>query len=518
MTCLRWRIAVLLATAATPVVFGQATTPSGATRVLRVISAADDGGSGTLRWAIEASNATSARERVEIELPPEGAQVIVLKSALPPIKGPIQIEGVAWRRTGEHTVIDGSGYIAPGGPENCPGATPGQYGANVRTMTNPGLQVIDTDDVEIVGVEIRRFCIGVLVNRSTRVVLRDSRIVENRGGAGVMLTGDDGQGNPTSTTTVHNTVMRNEFVDNGDGLELTRGAAFNVVADNVFRSTAANPEPAQGIEILRGNDNVVSGNLFDGYSDGLQINWGDRNYIVANTFTNNAFGLSLSGLGNIVDRNVITGNRVGIAVRPAEPSPLVRLTRNRISGNGREILRCEGGGTCDPKAPKGPMGFGVPGLEHAGFIGSRGGGVSSNASTLQSICPQPAPRCQPAPNGGLQPPTLSTARDDGEEITVSGTIAGAPSSHYVVELFGNTARTSAEAEVFIAPTPAYTDASGHGSFKVRVGRLREAPAVQSVTATMTSADGATSPLSSARVVDSPGRAHGPANRGTRVKR
>src|SRR6516162_8742980 len=91
----------------------------------------------------------------------------------------------------------------------------------------------------------------------------------------------------------------------------------SIWADNVFRSTAANPEPSQGIEILLGNDNVVVSNRFEGYSDGLQINWGHRNYIAANIFTNNTFGLSLSGAGNIIDGNVISGNAVGIAVRPA---------------------------------------------------------------------------------------------------------------------------------------------------------------------------------------------------------
>ena len=44
-----------------------------------------------------------------------------------------------------------------------------------------------------------------------------------------------------------------EFIDNGDGLELTRGAAFNLVANNLFRSTVANPEPSQGIEVLQGH-------------------------------------------------------------------------------------------------------------------------------------------------------------------------------------------------------------------------------------------------------------------------
>ena len=73
-----------------------------------------------------------------------------------------------------------------------------------------------------------------------------------------MLTGDDGQGNPTATTTNNNKVLDNIFQDNGDGLEPTRGAAFNLIANNHFVSTKANPEPSQGIEILWGNDNAVS--------------------------------------------------------------------------------------------------------------------------------------------------------------------------------------------------------------------------------------------------------------------
>src|SRR5262249_5076062 len=133
------------------------------------------------------------------------------------------------------------------GPANLPGRRRRPI-RNVRTTSYPGLALVDTQGVEISGLESRNFCIGVLIHRASGNSSHDNRIVGNRGGAGVMLTGDDGNGNPTATTTVHNKVQRNEFLDNGDGLELTRGAAFNLVADNVFRSTAANPEPSQGIE------------------------------------------------------------------------------------------------------------------------------------------------------------------------------------------------------------------------------------------------------------------------------
>ncbi len=74
-----------------------------------------------------------------------------------------------------------------------------------------------------------------------------------------MPTGDDGKGNPTSTTTNNKKVLNNLFVDNGDGLELTRGAAFNLVANNLFTSTKPTQSRSQGIEFLWGNDNAVVG-------------------------------------------------------------------------------------------------------------------------------------------------------------------------------------------------------------------------------------------------------------------
>lgn len=169
-----------------------------------------------------------------------------------------------------------------------------------------------------------------------------------------MLTGDDGKGQSTATTTVHNRIVRNVFLDNGDGLELTRGAAWNLVADNLFQSTPANPEPSQGIEILWGNDNTVVHNRFVDYSDGLQINWGNRNYIAANTFTGNSLGLSITGSGNVVDGNTITGNGIGIGVRPQPVSAPNRFTANRIYGNGLPIERCEAGGACMKGQPRGP--------------------------------------------------------------------------------------------------------------------------------------------------------------------
>lgn len=475
-------------------VFAQVATPSTPPIEELRVTSINDSGEGTLRWAIERSNTAPGRYRIAIDPAGQRPHVIKMVSPLPPIKGPVQIEGAAWKRSGDFVAIDGSGYIADNGMQTCPGAVPGQYGANVRTTTNPGFALVDTQGVEISGLEVRNFCIGVLIHRSSGNTIRDNRIVGNRGGAGVMLTGDDGAGNPTATTTLHNRVLRNEFLDNGDGLELTRGAAFNLIAGNVFRATIDAQEPSQGIEILLGHDNVLVQNRFEGYSDGIQINGGHRNYVGANTFTNNALGLSLSGSGNIIEGNTIFGNAVGVAVRSASAMTVARITRNSIYGNALPIERCWSGGSCDPKLRKGGIVLGVPAGEHASYVGKRGGGVTIDPAKLAKICPDGAPDCQGPPNGGIAAPVLDSARQSGMRLTVQGHFQAAPLSRFSVEVFASHQRASgAEGEIFLGEVVTTTNAGGRAQFTLIVGSMPGTP--ETYTATVTSSDGATSEFS-----------------------
>jgi 3-dehydroshikimate dehydratase len=472
----------------------QTDAPAPAIEVLRVTRYADDADEGSLRWAIDASNGAPGRYRIEIAAVGAAPYVIKPAALLPPIKGPAQIAGAAWAKTGEFIVLDGAGVVEDKGPGSCPGAVPGQFGANVRTTTSPGLAVVDTAGIDISGLEIRNFCIGVLIHRSSNTTIHDNRIVANRGGAGVMLTGDDGSGNSTATT-VHNKVLRNVFLDNGDGLELTRGAAFNLVAENVFRSTAANKEPSQGIEILLGHDNVVVRNRFEGYSDGVQVNSGNRNFIGANTFTDNTLGLSLSGVGNMIDGNIVFGNAVGVAVRPTAGGTVARISRNSIFDNGRRVERCAAGGSCDPELRRGGIVLGTPGPEHARYVGLRGGGVTVEPDTLAKICPDGAPAadCQAAPNKGLKAPRLDTVRQTGAGLNLQGHFDAAPLSRFTVEVFANRLVGGAEGEFYLGDAVTATDANGHGVFSLTVGPPAATP--QSFTATLTSGDGATSEFS-----------------------
>jgi len=462
--------------------------------VLRVTRTGDDLIEGSLRWAIERNNTAPGRFRIEIDPPGPGPHVIKPASLLPPIKGPVRIEASSWKRAGEFVTIDGSGFIEDKGQRTCAGAVPGQFGANVRTTTNPGLAIGDTQGVEISGLEIRNFCIGVLIHRSSANTLEDSRVVGSRGGAGVMLTGDDGNGGSTAATTIHNKIQRNEFVDNGDGLELTRGAAFNLITGNIFRSTNANPEPSQGIEVLLGHDNVIVRNRFEGYSDGIQVNGGNRNTISSNEFHDNTLALSMTGEGNVIDGNIITRNAVGVALRPSAGKSLTRVTRNLIHNNGQAIARCWSGGSCDPNLRKGGIVFGTPAQEHAAYVGERGGGIAFDPAKLNHICPDEAPSCQAAPNNGIGAPTLDKVTRDGTTVTATGHALLGVQASAVIELYANPNAGDNEGQIFLGDITTKSDANGRVTFTMTVN----APfglVPTSFTATITSSDGATSEFS-----------------------
>jgi hypothetical protein len=82
----------------------------------------------------------------------------------------------------------------------------------------------------------------------------------------------------------------------------------------------------------------------------------------------------------------------------------------------------------------------------------------------------------------------------------------------VVEVFGNSDPASEEAQVFLGESAVVTDRDGKATFTARVDRQIGDPRLSSITATVTSTEGATSPLSKARVLDASASAAGSAAR------
>ena len=211
--------------------------------------------------------------------------------------------------------------------------------------------------------------------------------------------------------------------------------------------------------------------------------------------TDNTFGLSLSGGGNVIAGNVIYGNAVGIAVRPAPDMTMAWISRNAIYRNGQKIERCFAGGSCDPDVRKGGIVFGLPSGEHERYVGKRGIGVAPALGSLAKICPDGAPNCQAPPNGGLAAPTLERARKSANGLTVQGALRGKPLSRFTVEVFGNRASGNSEGEIFLGDVVAVSDTEGNGRFTLTVDVSKLAALPVSFSATLTSADGATSEFS-----------------------
>jgi hypothetical protein len=418
----------------------QATNDNGLDRkfnnVFKVYKGTDDGSPGTLRWAILQANQSPGLDKIEIEAGGNRPLVIKTNSLLPTLQGPLVIEGDQdWPRKSGHdqgpdVVIDGSNFIDTSTIQSCPAENANQFGPNARTFTNPGLAIVDTHDVEISGVEVRNFCIGIMVLRSKNNFIHHNRLFKNIGGAGVMFTGDDGAGGATSDLTVNNIASHNEFVDNGDGLELTRGSNQNLVADNTFTMTPSGLTPSQGIETINSNENRIVRNRFSNFSDGIQMNGGNHNYIGRNEFTGNSNGITLSGDGHVVERNVIHGNRLGI--RPSAGNHT--LTRNSIFGNGQDIFLCNAGGT-----------GGSPPICNVNYpqLGIDLGGDGVTPNDLASDCADGLPDCDNGPN-----------------------------RTYVIELFVNRMAGIVdgygEGELFVGAVRVATDATGNAAFSLPV--------------------------------------------------
>ncbi len=111
-------------------------TAAASPETLRVERYTDDGNPGTLRWAIETSNRNPGHYRIDIAAVGKPPYVIRPSHALPEIKGPVSITGLAWAREGQYIAIDGSAYIKDQGVRTCPGALPGSGSASPVRATS----------------------------------------------------------------------------------------------------------------------------------------------------------------------------------------------------------------------------------------------------------------------------------------------------------------------------------------------------------------------------------------------
>jgi len=90
---------------------------------------------------------------------------------------------------------------------------------------------------------------------------------------------------------------------------------------------------------------------------------------------------------------------------------------------------------------------------------------------------------------------LQAVQGSGTARTVHGVFQGPPGQLYQLEVFGHRAAGGNEAEYLLGTVDAVTDAQGQGRFTLALPATGEAAGIATLTATATSALGATSPLS-----------------------
>lgn len=471
---------------------GLATSASAAT--LEVNRTDDGGGEHTLRWAILQSNAAPGKHQIKItptgDIKKDGF-VIRPTSLLPQIIGPTVIEGMR-RGNGDvpEVVIDGSNIVDVTTTASCPGFGGVGNGPNVRGFANPALAIVDSGNVDISGLEIRNFCIGILLLRSHDNHIHQNVIHDMVGAAGVEITGDagDAAGSATTGLSINNLVEYNDIFNTGDGGECTRGSSNITYQFNRFAQTSPNTVSprSQGVECAgNGNDNIkFIGNTFSGYSDGLQLNGATNVLVEGNEFTAITFGITSSGTGVIIRNNVITRNRMGVG--PAKGSQ-VTITRNAIYDNGQPILSLptSAGGTTDPGSPA--------------LLGIDVGADGVTPNDLAASCADGFPDCDGVQNFPVL--VAGSSWDPSGRVTLVGTLPSRPNETFKIDFYASHALNAAgfaEGEVFLGSVPVTTDATGNATFRFVVpttNPLRDRSKHAIFTATATNANGATSEFS-----------------------
>lgn len=321
-----------------------------------VVTNANNSGSGSLRDAINKSNAAATGPRIiSFDIPGSGAHTINLTSALPAIIRPVTLDGLTQPGAGcndswPHTlliVLDGTGAGAA---------------AN-------GILVIGGSSI-IRGLAIQHFSgDGVHIQSAGNVSVECNYIGTNAAGSAVA--GNSGNG-VTIDNTPDNLVGHNLISGNTVGVSISGPAAkFNHVVGNRIGTNAAGnaaiPNAQAGVffqsipaNYIGGNTaglrNIISGNS----GPGIELEQTDLvdiqgNYIGTDAngtgaLANHGVGISLFYATNTViggsqpvQANVISGN-LGHGIHVYQMSTNVRIVGNRIGVNAAATAKLTNGG------------------------------------------------------------------------------------------------------------------------------------------------------------------------------
>ena len=250
---------------------------------------------GSLRWAMQTSNATAGLNLINFNIPGSGVHTITPASPLPTFTDPVIIDG----------------YTQPGASPN---TNPPELGSNAVLLIE--LNGINTGGAGCLALETTGSTVrGLVINRaSTGIILR-------RGGNNV-IEGNFIGTNSSGTTALGNSYgIHIDYGDNSDRIGGTSPAARNVISGNIGGGIAFGGWVENG-----GSNHVVQGNLIGtnaagtgslGNGTGIHFAYNTNNVLVGGTIP--------------AARNIISGNLNGILFGSTFGNPLV--SRNLVQGN-----------------------------------------------------------------------------------------------------------------------------------------------------------------------------------------
>ena len=469
---------------------------------------ANDGGDGiSLREAILASNAdTGTLELIQFNIAGVGVHTISLGTALPGITDAVVIDGTTESDfSGVPLVaIDASGAgFANGLYLNSGSSGSTIRGLQIRNAQDDGIQ-IDSDNNTIVGNYI-----GTDGTNDLGATFDGIRILGDSNQIGGAAAAD------------RNVISGN----NDDGIQLQGSASGNIISGNYIGLTADGTSPlgnsSGGIEVAAtvtstqiGGLTAAERNVISGNTEGISIS-GDGtsifgNYIGTDATGRNDVGNSTDGIAiyNGADdttvggttashRNVISGNdndgvwvnnTSGVTVQgnwigvDAYGNALGNLFFGiGVDGNSSSILI--GGTTADAGNIIANNKFDGISVENTSsdvsIVGNESfdntglaidladNGVTDNDNSLSA--PAPQHDADSGPNNLQNFPVISAAETTGSALRVTGSLASAPNTSYLIDVFSNAAGTAdaslhGEARVHLGSFIVATDANGDSVF------------------------------------------------------
>ncbi|MFO0891317.1 MAG: Calx-beta domain-containing protein [Isosphaeraceae bacterium] len=498
-----------------------------------VVSSADDGSVGTLRWAILQVNGDSTPGAIQFNLPGAGVKVIGVLSPLPELTVPVAIDATSQPGyTGWPLVaIDGrlAGKDAAGLVLSAGGSS--VRGLCITNFSGAGL-ILDGGS----GSVLQGNFIGVDSSGMTAQPNGDGVAIlgssfNTIGGmtpdSANLLSGNAGHGIRVVRTiqdSAGNLIIGNRVGTTADGVSALGNGASGIQISGATRNVVGGAEPGTG-NVVSGNlqnglelvsaasENTVLGNLIGTSSDGRDVLGNFRNGILLSSASNNSIGGATPGSGNVVSanfgdgiglfsgssENLIEGNWIG-----TESTHTLRLG-NR--GNGVSLASSDntvgglGAGAGNTIAYNG-SGLSGAGVQLHGVVARNSilsNAIHDNAGLGINLgsgpTPNHAPGASDGPNNYQNYPVLSTARTDGRVSSLISSLLGIPNSSYTVQFFGSPAGDPSgfgEGRTFLGSYGLDTDGTGNAT---KTFDLPGLPPNSVISATATDAEGNTSEFS-----------------------